>query len=169
MLHLEQLTNIEEVIEAYGNYVDAMKKRRSYVLDFERFMGLTAPLLSAIYDRNKGYYYDYDSEREKNKGCYIFNRSLIHLFHDNNRDLYFVSHFAPSSMREGVEIIKNLSKEESNIVFAVTSDLVSMVEKCGFVNTGVKQDHYFGDEIVEKTILVSNHLLENVDLEEYFF
>lgn len=26
MLHLEQLTNIEEVIEAYGNYVNAMKK-----------------------------------------------------------------------------------------------------------------------------------------------
>lgn len=40
MLHLEQLSNIEEVIESYGNYVSAMKKRRSYVLDFERFYGI---------------------------------------------------------------------------------------------------------------------------------
>lgn len=71
-------------------------------------------------------------------------------------EIFCVSHQAPSSHREGVELLKKLAKDHHvKAALAVTSDLVSMLERIGFRNTGLTEDCDFRGFSVKKIILTN--------------
>lgn len=66
---------------------------------------------------------------------------------------FWVSHFAPASRREGVEMLREL-RHRCPVGFAVCHDLVGMLVKIGFNVVGSGPADFRG-EVVEKTILVN--------------
>ena len=66
---------------------------------------------------------------------------------------FWVSHFAPASRREGVEMLREL-KHRCPVGFAVCPDLVGMLTRIGFTVVGSGPAYFLG-EVVEKTILVN--------------
>ena len=70
-------------------------------------------------------------------------------------EVFFISHFCPASRRGGANLLKELSRNgRMSVVAAVTADLIKMLEKCGFSNTGMKVPQWFRGAEVEKFILV---------------
>ena len=77
---------------------------------------------------------------------------------------YFTpSHFCPNSMREGVEMLKELAKYD-NILFAVTDDLGPMLVKIGlYGNDKSTIPMFFRNRMVEKQIYTTDReLLERI-------
>ena len=60
--------------------------------------------------------------------------ALIGQYQDNT---FCVSHFAPATQKEAVRMLNAALKAEQKIVFAVTADMVRMLEKIGYRNTGI--------------------------------
>jgi len=84
---------------------------------------------------------------------FIFGDSCVF---GETRNGYFVpSHFCPASKREGVEMLKALRAHGQKVAFAVTSDMVSMLEKLGYKNMNQTVAAYFRGEMVEKYILTN--------------
>ena len=78
-----------------------------------------------------------------------------------NKGLFTPTHFAPDSLRGGVELIKELKKYD-NVVFAVTEDLSKMLIKAGFKTIPFSKHLVdFRGKDVMKTLLGSN-LFKNV-------
>jgi len=84
-------------------------------------------------------------------------------------DIFVVSHFAPSSLRMGKELIENVAKEKMPIVIAVPDYQSKQLEKSGFrFVTEIPQ--YFAGEVVMKKVMVNDATTEE-DLEyllDYF-
>ena len=72
------------------------------------------------------------------------------------QEVFCLSHQAPRTHREGVELLKKLARDRHvKACLAVTSDLVSMLERIGFRNTGEVVPCYFRGGVVRKHILVN--------------
>lgn len=75
-------------------------------------------------------------------------------------DIFVVSHFAPSSLRMGKELIDNIAKEKMPVVIAVPEYQAAQLEKSGFrFITEIPQ--YFGGEVVMKKVMVNKATTEN--------
>lgn len=75
------------------------------------------------------------------------------------------SHFAPYSMREGVEMLKHLKNSEDLCIFAVTPYLGEMLEKLGYIYvTDIPQ--VFGGNCIMKQVYCNDnrmfHLCETL-------
>lgn len=136
LLHIcddwEQLPDIEVI---YDQYAAAMSRRRpDSVLEEESFE----------------YYLNHSNVR-----LFVFKESYIIGQYDIETDTFKVSHFAPKNTRQGVEAIKALQAVAFNVVFAVTDDLASMLERCDYTYvTSVPM--VFRDELVTKLVYVNN-------------
>lgn len=122
--------------QIYRQYRDAMGRRRpDSVLEDYRF-------------------YYYITQR-----AMCFNYGNSYLFGQFSNGYFKVSHFAPASMREGYEMLKEISKYD-NVIFTVTSDLAPMLKKIGFYgNDNAKIMMFFRNELVNKQIYTTDREL----------
>jgi len=78
------------------------------------------------------------------------------LFGEFKNEIFCVSHFSPVSNRDMVNLLTKLSKDRSiKALFAVTEDLVLMLQKIGFVNLNQTIETYFRGEITTKFLLTN--------------
>ena len=96
---------------------------------------------------------------------YILNHALCfnygdsYIFGQYNNGYFKVSHFAPSTMREGYEMLKELSTFD-NVIFTVTDDLSPMLQKIGlYGNHKAVISMFFRNELVQKQIYTSDREL----------
>ena len=79
-----------------------------------------------------------------NSDIFIFGRSA--LIGQMQGEHFCVSHFAPSSKKEGVQILKEV-RRQTKVVFAVTSDLAKMMEKLGYQKKGETVTPFRGAQV----------------------
>lgn len=129
--------------QVYSQYDNAMKRRREdSSLSFERFLS---------YILFHAYFFQY-------KDSFIFGQFTNGYFK--------VSHFAPKNIREGYEMLKEIS-EYDNIIFAVTEDLADMLQKIGlYGNSNATIPMFFRDELVMKHIYTTDKDLLNYFLDK---
>ena len=68
--------------------------------------------------------------------------------------LFIASHFAPSTLRDGYELIKKLRREY--VVFSVTEDLKKMLKKAGYIVLPFKLHKEFRGKETVKYLAFSN-------------
>jgi hypothetical protein len=132
---LEVFTPAESLplVQVWANYAQAMRRRRpESILDEDRFIR----------------HVQRDDTHALRHG-----RSVI--FGGLNEGVFMPSHFAPSSIREGVELFKKLGEGCLPVVLCVTEDLVAMAEKSGFTDTGIQFPVSWRDEIHVKHVLAN--------------
>ena len=89
-----------------------------------------------------------------------FVRSAIFVFGDSALvgnvidGRFWVSHFCPATQREGIAAIREL-KNHGAVGFAVTADMVGMLQKLGYKNIGITVPTNFRGQTVIKHILIS--------------
>ncbi len=135
--------NIISII--HKNYENSMNKRRpGSALNIESFSNHIC---------HHAYSYMYGKS-------YVFGNIEEDLL---GKEIFQVSHFAPASNKEGVNLLKSLRKY-NNVVFAVSIDLKPMLEKIGYFSSEeTKVLVKFRSEMVEKYILTSSYeLLEDI-------
>lgn len=96
-------------------------------------------------------------------GWYVRHRCVVYtsqkgsaIFGQVDQDgVLMVSHHAPISKRDGVELLKKLAKDDLKVVFAVTNDMVTMLERLGFKNC----NHVINTDF--RGICVKKHILTN--------
>lgn len=124
----------------WENYAKAMAKRRpESVLEFERFQNYV--LQSTTYIVSSG------------------NNAIVGQM---NNGVFCPSHFSPAGLKGGIDLIKELRKE--NVIFAVTPDLGAMLKKLGYKFVFTTKACFRGEE-VEKEIFASSYKTVAV----YFF
>lgn len=75
-------------------------------------------------------------------------------------EVFFASHFAPTSHRNGVALLRRLARDQAcPTVLAVTADLVDMLRRCGFIVTGREIPAVFRGIPTTKILVtnISNH------------
>ena len=93
--------------------------------------------------------------RHCRRSCAFMAEDGSVVFGETRNEVFFISHFCPASRRGGVNLLKELAKNSRvPVVAAVTADLTSMLERCGFSNTGLKVPQWFRGTEVEKNVLV---------------
>ena len=115
----------------YDNYSNAMIKNGCMPLDADR----------------------YADHVEDNCETYEYKNSYLH---GNLIDgIFFPSHFAPESMRDGVKLLKKLLDDSQKVIFAVLPEMADMLEKIGYIQGGwIMVDYPYPQE---KRIMV-NHI-----------
>jgi len=102
--------------------------------------------------------------RHNNFGYYVRKRCVVYsslkgsaiIGQINEEGMLLVSHHAPSSRKDGVELLRKLSRDRSvKAVLAITEDLVSMLEKLGFINQHQTVVSDFRGESVVKHIFTN--------------
>lgn len=86
---------------------------------------------------------------------YIFKHNKSYIIGQFDRGYFKPSHFAPNSLRDGVDAIKELIKF-NNIIFAVTDVLADMLIKMGSYYNGMVFPMYFRDKFVDKHIVATD-------------
>jgi hypothetical protein len=125
-----------DLAQAWKHYADAMDRRRPG---------------SALTHNAFGHYA---------RRCDVYCHNGSALFGQMNewegQEVFCVSHQAPRTHREGVALLKKLAGDRHvRACLAVTSDLVSMLERIGFRNTGKVIPCNFRGDVVLKHILVN--------------
>ena len=73
---------------------------------------------------------------------------------------FIVSHFAPYSLRSGVNLIKYLSKIDHPIIIAVPDYQSRQLSKAGFRKVGIVPQHFDG-EVVMKNVMANDYADDN--------
>lgn len=136
--------------------------------NFLNFMGERCPLLFNIYN---GYAKAMSRRRPDSVlspyrfMCYALDYASAFMYGNsvllgNFSNGYFkVSHFCPSTMREGLELLKKVF-EYDNVIFTVTDDLAPMLIKIGlYGNEDAQIPMIFRDMLVQKRILTTDKSL----------
>lgn len=74
---------------------------------------------------------------------------------DEELEIFFVSHFAPRRLREGIDMIAWL-REQPGVILAVTEDLSDMIWRFGFLFVAEDVPCIFRGEIVFKSVWVTD-------------
>ena len=127
LLTAEELREGESKIIA-AQYESAMTRRRSYVCDLDNH-------INSYYPGQKIYIHRY-------KESYLVGYKV--------GEVFIISHFAPFSLRQGMEMIRSLGLA----VAAVTPDLSTMLRRCGWQYCGQIPQEFDG-EICMKDIWTS--------------
>lgn len=135
LLSLDKELRGNVLYEIWTAYADSMKKRQP---------DSVLPLLSFTkYIVYSGF------------PVYIFDHNDSYIIGQLREGRFRVSHFAPSSLREGVAALKELLKFD-NIVIAVTEDLKPMLIKLGGLYSGIVIPTFFRGEYVQKHIIATD-------------
>ena len=153
LLHLKRYdwyeTSIEEeefIERIQNNYEQAISRTSDYIGDLEGHIL-----------RGYGIVYQPDPE----------NKSVLVGF--TLRDIFIVSHFAPTSLKKGAELIQNAAKEKMPIVIACPAYQSSQLERSGFKYlTQVPQ--IFNGEIISKNVMINDAVnLEDIQYLKAFY
>lgn len=87
------------------------------------------------------------------------------IFGFTNEGIFTPSHFAPSDLKSGYRMIKNLADEPTPVLFSVPDDLSSQLSKVGYVKVGEGMRPFNG-ELVKKNYMV-NRGFAFEDIPEY--
>jgi hypothetical protein len=150
---LDNLTYVSEIPEnepifiMWKQYANAMGRRRpDSILDFWSFFN---------------YLYRCDE-------AYIFNYEGNYIIGQYSNNFFKVSHFAPKTMRGGVDTLKELMSY-NNIVLTVTEDLTDMLTKLGYLSDEkLVIPMFFRDQIVNKKVFTTNPNLIAKAMVEFF-
>ena len=127
-----QFKDVSKLEVVYENYARAMAKRRpESVLEQDRF--------TAYCFREDTFYVS------------LGNSVVIGQM---NNEVFCPSHFAPAGLKESIDLIKELRKD--NVIFAVTPDLGAMLKKLGYKFIFTTKACFRGEE-VEKEIFASSY------------
>lgn len=122
-------------VTVYENYARAMSRRRpGSELEIDGFLGHWA---------YSSHHYGTDD------GSVILGGIL----ECDGIEIFMPSHFAPSTLTGGARLFKTLA--QMPCVLAITSDLVSMAVRCGFIDTSYTHQMCFRGEAVTKHFLIS--------------
>jgi len=124
-----------EIQEIHHNYEAAMLRRRSYVLEYERFEMYTQRLDIHSVCLGKSY-----------------------IFGTIQNNVFVPTHFAPAGIREGAELIRELQK--TAVAFVVPDDLGTMLKKMGYKEIPFSKHTLCFDDIrgnIEKKIYISSY------------
>lgn len=128
------ITDIENgtIAFAWENYAKAMLKRRpdTAVLPYERFENY---VLMA--------------------GTFVVSNGNNAIIGQMNNGVFCPSHFAPYGLKGGIDLIKELRKD--NVIFVVTEDLGDMLKKLGYKFL-FRTKACFREEEVEKVVYASS-------------
>ena len=125
----------EEIHHIHHNYEAAMLRRRSYVLEYERFV-------------------TYIQRPDIHSVC--LGKSYIFGTIQNN--VFVPTHFAPFGIREGAELIRELQK--TAVAFVVPDDLGTMLKKMGYKEIPFSKHKVCFADIrgnIEKKIYISSY------------
>jgi len=120
---------------AYNQYATAMRRRRP---------GSELP---------EGAFVSYVQSRAR-----VFRHAGSYIFGQLAGGIFKVTHFAPKSLRGGVEAVKALLDSEQATVLAVTADMAGMLEKLGYACVAVLPSNFRGEE-VDKHLFTNNPAL----------
>ena len=121
--------------EVYWQYKTAMERRRQgSALEYQQF---------------------YDYILREDVECFRWGYSYV--FGGYREGIFFPSHFAPASLKEGMLIMQALQKER--VALLVPDDLATQAEKLGFIRIQTKIPCQFRGELILKNLLVSNRKL----------
>lgn len=73
------------------------------------------------------------------------------------------SHFAPSSLREGSDLIKLTARSSHPTAFTVTEDLAPMLERSGYLDTGYRTPQMFNGKLENKVVLINDATARGID------
>lgn len=104
-------------------------------------------------NRRRSYLY-YGLPQRMTETPYGFRYGENYIFGYPGSNLFVPSHFAPSTMKGGVELIKKIGNSKSPAVFSVTEDLSPMLEKSGFIKIG-EHPQTFGGTVSNKHMMVN--------------
>lgn len=124
----------------FDQYANAMNRKRSYL-----YYGLLDRL---------------------NDTPYGFREGESFLFGYPDRKIFVPSHFAPSTLKEGVSLIKKVGNSNTPVIFSVTPDLEKMLQKTGLFTKLGEHPNIFAGEVVNKSIM-ANKITSLEDLIEY--
>lgn len=132
--------------EIQANYEKAMKRKSTYIGNLEGYLA----------SGNAVFYSPFIGDNSGLAGTTV-------------NDIFIVSHFAPSSLRKGLELIKEASNSHMPIVMAVPEYLANQLEKAGF-NFMFEIPQYFNGEIVMKKVMYNNamNLVDIATLKGYY-
>lgn len=134
-LKYDELSDELSLEEIHHNYEAAMLRRRSYVLEYERFVA-------------------YIQKLDIHSVC--LGKSYIFGTIQNN--VFVPTHFAPFGIREGAELIRELQK--TAVAFVVPDDLGTMLKKMGYKEIPFSKHTLCFDDIrgnIEKKIYISSY------------
>ena len=125
------LDDRDKIAFAWENYAKAMAKRRpDSVLPYERF---------------ENYVLRGDT--------FVVNKGDNAIIGQMNNGVFCPSHFAPWGLKGGIDLIKELRKD--NVIFVVTEDLGDMLKKLGYKFL-FRTKACFREEEVEKVVYASS-------------
>lgn len=119
-------------LRIFDQYKKAMNRRRDY----------TWKGLARKYDR--GYTYGIeDSKGNALMGYPLFGKGFV------------ASHFAPKTLRGGMDLISSLNASKYPVMFSVTEDLSPMLTKLGYIKLKSTSPKQFGDKLVSKEMFIN--------------
>ncbi len=132
LMSSRQFLKCFELADIHKQYRSSMNKRRPGTALSQNRFGVYVRRRCAIYASQKG-------------------SAIIGQWQN---DTLCVSHFAPAGQRDVTELLKKLAKDASvKAFFAVTEDMVSMLERLGFKNLQYTEDMEFRGMVVKKFFL----------------
>lgn len=139
----EDVDNILNTVQE--NYENAISKHSDYSTDLKYYIG----------SGNAKVYEPFASEGDHS----LLAGQLVD-------DIFVVSHFAPESMRKGLNLINEASNSEMPIIMAVPEYLANQLEKAGF-RFIIEIPQIFNGETVMKKVMVNDSTTEE-DLQNLF-
>jgi hypothetical protein len=134
--------------KTYQNYFQSMGKRRTgSELGYDSFSNyISSPDVICFGDDQDGYVFGQQGKFE-------------------NVALFKPSHFSPNSQRAGYRLLNELNKQDEFLVlFAITSDLKSMLKSIGFYDLNIEFPMIFRDQFVQKHILCGGQIARDYKL-----
>lgn len=123
----------------YDQYANAMGRRRDH-----RFVGFPRRIEDGWFGVKDG-----------QSAVFGFFDDVKNPATDKVSTVFKPSHFAPATMREGLDMVKKLGESNIPTVFAVTDDLSPMLYKSGQFARLTQMPQPFGKDIVMKDVMVN--------------
>lgn len=122
-----------EAVAAWENYAQAMERRRP---------GTALELNNFLY--HVGHHAD----------LLVETKTGGKVFGSYQDGVFYPSHFAPANLRDGVELIRLLAREDT--ILAVPEDLARQAERLGFTRASLKLPMHFRGSECTKVVLYSS-------------
>lgn len=164
--HLKRQSNLPEELREIQHYYpkDLLGIDKDYISELLPYHNMATPQAQFIFDNyakamlRKRNYLWYDMPfRYDNYGFLAMkhpnDNSFLIGFQDTPDSIFHPSHFSPVSLRSGFELIKQSADAETPIIFTVTPDLTSQLEKVGYKKINEIPSFFAGKNIMKDVVV----------------
>lgn len=145
----------EDMKDTFGiRYVDSEEEANKVQQQYERAMGRQSNYIGNV----KDHILNHNGVVYEDNGNY-----LVGTIKDNT---FLISHFAPKSLRGGMEMLKGIKEGGLKVVLAVPSYQGNQLNKLGFKSVG-QIPQYFDGDIVLKNVY-ANDIVSNEDIDTLY-